>query len=162
VSVKLKILTAIAAPLILLCILCAGGIAFDGGTSARVLLARTDRVRFFSTSSHWDTKQSGRPLFIDRLPVSIAWNVRGLELIVARDGNRTEWWLWISDLALLPVLAIIPAIWAVVLYLESRSWRRIARGQCSRCGYDLRMSSDRCPECGLEPNVLCHTQGLGP
>lgn len=37
-------------------------------------------------------------------------------------------------------------IW--IMGLPGRSERRRAQGLCVKCGYDLRASKDRCPECG--------------
>ena len=59
--------------------------------------------------------------------------------------------------------AVIP-YWAVIvtaalppsLFLVSVVRRRRARaaGKCVVCGYDLRASSGRCPECGIAPSKL--------
>jgi hypothetical protein len=50
------------------------------------------------------------------------------------------WWV-------LPLLLIGPFVRASTLW---RSRRRRRAGHCSFCGYDLRASSDKCPECGGE------------
>jgi hypothetical protein len=54
----------------------------------------------------------------------------------------------------IPKLAFMPLLWVVVR--ATKSWiarRTIGHGCCPFCGYDLRATPDRCPECGTIPSV---------
>ncbi|MGH7175832.1 MAG: hypothetical protein ACREJC_00500 [Tepidisphaeraceae bacterium] len=65
--------------------------------------------------------------------------------------RQTRWGAYWS-LALLT--GAIPAIeFMAWLLRKHRSARRITRGLCANCGYDLRASTGRCPECGTERHV---------
>lgn len=70
----------------------------------------------------------------------------------ARGGNvfippthvlsvRFPFWLIILPLLIWPALAVVTG---------SRRRRRTAALQCFHCGYDMRATPDRCPECGRE------------
>jgi hypothetical protein len=49
--------------------------------------------------------------------------------------------LWLVTIA----CAVLPALW---IYKRAVRRRRNRDGHCPACGYDLRASKDRCPECG--------------
>jgi hypothetical protein len=50
----------------------------------------------------------------------------------------------ISDWVIALLLALTPTLWLL------RRRRHRAAGHCPHCGYDLRATPDRCPECGAE------------
>jgi hypothetical protein len=45
-------------------------------------------------------------------------------------------------------ITVLPVTWTAARWRRSR---RRERGQCGVCGYDLRATPDRCPECGAVP-----------
>ena len=56
--------------------------------------------------------------------------------------------LWLFASCFLFLTAILPLLWLVFLPRAMRKRRRLKRGLCPKCGYDLRATPDRCPECG--------------
>jgi hypothetical protein len=53
--------------------------------------------------------------------------------------------LFIPHWAFAIIFAFPPAI---LLCRDLRRRRRLCHGLCTNCGYDLRATTDRCPECG--------------
>ncbi len=95
------------------------------------------------------------------------YKVKGLAGVVILPGRRIPRYeyrsgttLWLADLRyallavpywLLLLLSAAPA--TVAIARASRARSRATTGHCLTCGYDLRESHDRCPECGAaNPN----------
>jgi hypothetical protein len=75
----------------------------------------------------------------------------GVEVFAARHtaGSPVQYRVLTMPFAYVAMLAaLLPAVWL------SRRWasrRRGRAGLCAQCGYDLRATPDRCPECGTHP-----------
>lgn len=65
-------------------------------------------------------------------------------LYVAYRQVHVPHWMICGALAILPTLTLVRSVRRRVT-----SRYRAQRGLCPRCGYDLRASPDKCPECGL-------------
>ena len=63
-------------------------------------------------------------------------------VLVRQKAVRAPSW------ALALILMIPPVARLPILLRGVRSWRRRRAGLCPVCGYDLRGSAERCPECG--------------
>ena len=60
------------------------------------------------------------------------------------------WQLVVPYWAVVPPLAALPVTWLVRRHHHRR---RVRAGLCPACGYDLRATPDRCPECGTVPTA---------
>ena len=73
------------------------------------------------------------------------WQFFGFGWASGAYGVRRVQVLVVPDWSLALATALVPVGW-----LYARSWLRrgLRPGHCRRCGYDLRATPGRCPECG--------------
>jgi hypothetical protein len=72
----------------------------------------------------------------------------GFQVAVGSTGGRWPRSFFTIALPFWFLSALLGALPAVSLVHKLRQSRRSRRGLCRSCGYDLRGSTDRCPECG--------------
>jgi hypothetical protein len=66
----------------------------------------------------------------------------------AFDLRFVLYMLWPALVPVGFVCSVALAMWLPGIVARHGQRRRMERGLCTRCGYDLRASRDRCPECG--------------
>ena len=71
-------------------------------------------------------------------------------------GNRPVDSIYAPHWLAVVVFAIPPGAWLARI---ARSRARAMRGHCLQCGYDLRATPERCPECGWLADAPAHPAG---
>ena len=83
-----------------------------------------------------------------------SWGSAWIGFRTIDDGNWPELGgstplVAVSDWLIAVLAGMVPIRVAITwMWLRRRQRKRVAMGQCLKCGYDLRASPNRCPECG--------------
>jgi len=85
-----------------------------------------------------------------RLPFTEATHLHLLGLDYYSEGPRYRS-LHVPAWAIFCVLLALPAARVFATY---QSHRPLLKGRCAKCGYDLRATRERCPECGAVPGEV--------
>ena len=62
-------------------------------------------------------------------------------------GAVEVWFVQVPHRSIVLTTLVLPVLWMLTSFLAMRRRRR-RPGYCQTCGYDLRATPGRCPECG--------------
>ena len=119
--------------------------------SASIVMLRVLSVRGYVVLTYSsDTGGQARGLQYGSQPASAGATPGRWRFSYGSGSDPARSWgeAWVPHWALLlasAILSILPAAW--LIRDRERQWR-IKHGLCLKCGYDLRASKERCPECG--------------
>ena len=123
---------------------------YQGGPGTADLIARQDDIR----PPQWEAWSRRAPNYhfdsYEQWRQSLRFYAETRQLAAAGGRPITQRMLAIPFWATAWATAILPAI-TLQRFLRRR--HRLRKGLCLRCGYDIRATPDRCPECGAEKNL---------
>src|SRR4051812_19229388 len=91
-------------------------------------------------------------------PTRAQWSFAGFSYDQRRNLPAREWSDWtIPHWFLVILTTAIPGVW-LYRFIKARRVKRL--GLCPTCGYDLRATPQRCPECGAVPGGGDRRSGL--
>ena len=93
------------------------------------------------TPSGWKVLSGPQPPQFVTMTDRPTWQALGF----GRGGGSGWWFVSVPFWCLIPLTIALPAAWLLV---RLRRRRRARPGRCLVCGYDLRASLERGPECG--------------
>lgn len=68
----------------------------------------------------------------------------------ANGSGMVYWTVWLPHWLIVLSTAALPVAWALSQAKATKMRRRLKQGLCLNCGYDLRGTPERCPECGTQ------------
>jgi hypothetical protein len=125
--------------------------AFRGGLSVTGEYQAPDPAyaRYMMRVSSWEVslgpneRRRFGPIEYARFPCIRGASSSPYAIGVSRQVTVPYYWVVIACLA-------APVLQAIRSGRSLRHRHRLRHGQCPQCGYDLRATPERCPECGLE------------
>jgi len=105
-------------------------------------------IRTFGPGSEKSLTIRGSSVFVGSSPAGMN--------AVAHELRYLEWWWRTTQFAVRTAAAGLAGL-VIAFNFELLKWRKRRRalrmGLCALCGYDLRATPDRCPECGTIPSA---------
>jgi hypothetical protein len=81
-----------------------------------------------------------------------------MSLVVNGVPSADGWFIVVSDWLLVLITAVLPALWIRQLWAHLPRYRV---GLCPACGYDLRATPGRCPECNWRESERTRSKPRG-
>ena len=99
----------------------------------------------FSRNERWPGKRPAYVAIVRTQSTGIPLATYQTSELVGTGGATVRFAVFYSTAVPLILPAVLPAIW---LIRRARQRSQSRAGLCPQCGYDLRATPDRCPECG--------------